>query len=385
MTLQVDSGTLRAVDDILDASHLVSFWLDVTASDKFIFRKFNKFYEQEVGLNTAPLIGRTPEEVLPERQAETVSRNYEKCRSTGDPYTYEELLELGRGSVWWKTTLSPIKDKSERVIGILGQCVDITASKEKEFEAAKLQAKLSGMNEELRMFASLAAQDMRNPFMTISGLITFLSDGFVDLGDGKKDMLDYCGRVCAEGMSQLEGIMSRAQSLTPAAEAVTDVDLSHLCGDLVAIVDANKRFDIGFPDNELRTDRVALQLVLRTLLENAMRFCDKRIEITVFDDSEGRLLFTVYDDGSSDAHGRRPDGSLLVPDGTAGPGYSGLNLVRDLIHARGGTLEARRTDVRLGVEVCFSLPGEIVGWHQKAPIAAKALMENLPIQETRAN
>lgn len=368
MALTLDKDELIVLDTLLEASHILGFWMEVTPDAQFIFRNFNDLYKTDVGFETDGLIDKTPQASLPERQAETVLANYEKCRSTGLPHVYEELLELGHGSTWWKTTLSPVKNVDGEVIAILGQAIDISSAKAREFEAAALQSRLSSMNEELRMFASLAVQDMRAPFMTISGLVNFLSDGFVDLGDGKKEMLDYCAHVSAKGMAQMETIMTRAQSLSPIADEISNVDLNHLCADLVAIVDPDKRFDIGFPDNELRTDKVALQLILRTMIENAMRHCEKRIEITVFDDSEGRLLFTIFDDGGCDAAGRRADGSNLVPEPGDGAGYMGLELVRDLVSERGGTLEARKTDVRLGVELCFSLPGAIEGWNRPKPL-----------------
>lgn len=350
---------LGAIDRFLDGLHAVVFWLDVTEDNRFVFRKFSKHYPDYTGLDVTPLIGKTPQEALPSRQAETVAINYEKCRASGQPHIYEELLELGRGAVWWKTTLTPYKDRTGRVASIVGVADDITRWKTSEFKRRENAAALTALNQDLRMFTSMAVQDMRGPFMTIMGILNFLSDGFVDLGDGKADMLKYCEATAARGMEQMDRILERAQSINDVEEELTDVDFGHICGDITALVDPGKRFDISYPSLQVETDRAALQLGIRVLVENAMIHANSKIEIEASDYGDGRVFVTVFDDGIADPSGKRSDGTAMLPAGRNAASYSSMDMLRGLVASRDGVLEARRTEVRSGVELSFSLPGHI--------------------------
>ena len=349
---------MKVIDDLLDTSKVVSFWLDVTDDDEFIFRKFNSYYSEFIGMDMSDLLGKTPKDALPPRLAETILRNYEVCRASAEMHVYEELLEIGEGERWWKTTLSPIVDEAGRVRSILGQAVDISELKLNEFSGARAQAQIFALNDELRSFTSMAVQDMRGPFMTIMGVVNFLRDGFVDLGDGKTELVEYCQTLAREAMQQMDSILERSQAFVPDVEPLLPIDLGSLSGDLVALVDPGKRFEIQFPNLTVRTDRVALQLILRLLIENAMHHCVRLIDISVVE-SDGHLCFTVFDDGVTDSTGLRSDGSALITDQPKNHPRNGITIVRELLAARGGDLQARRTDTRLGVELCFSLPGRL--------------------------
>ena len=114
--------------------------------------------------------------------------------------------------------------------------------------------------------------------------------------------------------------------------------------------------------NEARisTDETALQIVLRNLMDNVFRHSGdstKRLEVSVVDGGEGKLVFSVRDFGI----GFKSDTADLLEEGKMrkGAGF-GLLGVRRLINARGGTITARSPEGGPGALVKFTLPGKII-------------------------
>lgn len=99
--------------------------------DKFTYVRSNLAHQRSTGIRAECLKGRTPEELLGEKNGSRVTQNYVNCVARGEAISYEETIELPGGIKTWLTTLSPVV-REGRVVNIVGSSVDITQKKETE-------------------------------------------------------------------------------------------------------------------------------------------------------------------------------------------------------------------------------------------------------------
>lgn len=120
------------LESIYDGTACAIFVVDVTLASEFRFVSFNPAGERRTGLSTAKTQGKTPEEILPPHQAQAVTANYARCLEMGAPISYEEFLPLQGESQWWLTTLTPLRDHTQRIYRIVGSSIEITDQKHAE-------------------------------------------------------------------------------------------------------------------------------------------------------------------------------------------------------------------------------------------------------------
>lgn len=356
--------------EVMDLIHQPMFLLEVAGPESFIFRGINAAHEKMSGLTNEMLLDKKPHDVVPKRVADTIVQNCEACRVSGQDYTYEELLDLPTGPLWWQTTLSPVFDDKNEMRKIVGLGVDITKRKEAMFSASQKLSDMTRLNEDLQVFASTTAQDMRGPFQTMVALIDMVMDGFVDLGDEKSDQLELCSEIARDAIESMSSILVTAQGLKVATQAAEEVDLGHVTADIAALLDPHQRLKIKLPAVKVTTDRVAMQMVLRNLMENAMRYADKNISVSVTEHSdnpsEGHIAVTVSDDGVGLSPDKRSDGKPILPaPGQLGADF-GLNSAQAIVAARGGSFARAQNNFSTGAAIQFTLPGSTTGTRRTA-------------------
>ncbi len=376
-------------DQILDVMELIQqpmFLLQVQGPETFVFRGLNGIHQNLSGLSNEMVVGKTPHDAFPQRLADTVVQNYEICRASGEVYTYEEILELPTGPLWWQTTLSPVFDDQGNLSQIVGLAFDITPRKDAMFGASQKLSEMTRLNEDLQVFASTTAQDMQGPFQTMIALIDMVMDGFVDLGDEKGDQLALCSEIAHDAIASMSGILATAQGLKLAKKEVDEVDMGHVASDIAALLDPHQRLSIELPSAHVTTDRVAMQMVLRNLMENAVRYADKKISVSVAelaDDPTGDVIaVTVSDDGVGRSAGIRSDGQSVLPTpGQVGADF-GLNSALAIVAARGGRVVQAQNNFTTGAAIQFTLPGAFAGTSKNAQQKEGSLPKATPFQLT---
>lgn len=341
----------RRLAQVIELSDLLDqaiFILEVRDDETLIFRKLNRFHERTTGLKSEDLVGKTPFEVLPPRMAESVNAKYLACLSSRASFTYEEVLNLPNGEIWWQTTLSPLFFDDGRVIGIIGAAVDITDRKAQEFRDANALAELRKLNEEINTYASMAAHDVRGPLRKIKVITELVfadgvpnADESVVLSPDQRALLDSIGSIASSTLEHVDSILSYARALSLPDEAkLEEVDLHMLFADLVGLVDADGSFHFDYPKQTVVAERVILQVTLRNLLENAVKFGRSRCIVGLSESGEcpGFLEFTVTDDGPGFANGMTlSDQSSRSQSKSPTSGF-GLASAQRMIEARGGRM-----------------------------------------------
>ena len=217
----------------------------------------------------------------------------------------------------------------------------------------------SSLTEEMEQFISFAAHDLRTPMRNIESLAELLREGFVDMGDGKVQLIDMLEEVAVKAARLITDILSQAQAATPAQLAET-FDLSELCEDIMCTLDPGQIHQLHVGATQIEADKTAVQIALRNLMDNALKHGDRDrilLSIHLTQQPDGMLQFDLHDTGNG-----FDDPSLAFLDGgelRIDSGY-GLLGMRRLIEARGGTVGAGNLPGKTGGYVRFSLPGHLV-------------------------
>lgn len=346
------------------------FILEVRDERDLIFRSLNRFHQTVSGMDGKAIVGKRPHEILPPRMADSVSAKYMTCVRTRAPFTYEEVLDFPNGEIWWQTTLSPILFDDGSVIGIYGLSVDITARKQQEFRDAKELTDLRKLNEEINMYSSMAAHDVRGPLRKIKVISELLfadddtppTDPLV-LPPEQRELMHSIGAIANSTLDHVDSILSYSRALSlPDAATLEKVDLRLLIADLVGLVDASGAFDFVYPDQTVLAERIILQVTLRNLLENAVKFGRSKCTVTLETSADDPqfLQFVASDDGPGFAEGAvllEQSAQSLKKSPTSG---FGLASAQRMVEARGGRMWLMEDQTTPGAHVAFTMRGSIV-------------------------
>ena len=136
--------------------------------------------------------------------------------------------------------------------------------------------------------------------------------------------------------------------------------------EIMALLDPMGQTAIQFDDAVITGDRTATQIILRNLIDNAMKNANGKatfkLRLTIRVETVGAkfLKISVYDNGSGFS-----DPALAFLNNGKARTDSGFGLlgVRRLIHARGGTILVTNRSSTTGAKIQFSLPGTIAMSH----------------------
>ena len=325
-------------------------------ADRMYFEHFNDALVVATGFGGRKRL----DELVAPRTAETIMANYCAALATKDVFAYREDIETPSGAGAWQTTIKALRTPQGVPFAILGHSADITATCERELRDAAEIARLRRTADEVRVFSSMAAHDVRSPLATIESLVELIREDFTDRGDGKLELIDHLQQVAVTARGHMDEILRHSTTFTAPEDVEMAVDLGHLCRDLAAIVDPHGEVEIVHPEIDILCDRVALHLVLRNLLTNARRHCRARIVVDggPAGGQRGLMRFTISDDGPGFPDGFDP---FAVDGGTrAGSAHGfGLAAVRYVVETRGGTVQVVPPALGSGATVAFTLPARI--------------------------
>lgn len=373
----------RAQDELARLSLVASFTdnLVIIADSAGYTEWVNQAFITRTGYTLADMLGRKPGDVLqgPDTDPDTVAQISGRLRE-GLSVKAELLNYTKSGEPYWVTfQITPIKDAAgrvERFVSIQTDSTELRRTRQ-ELEAAKERAEWA--SEAKTQFLATISHEMRTPLNVILGSSDLLFDGALAAAGLQphlerinasaevllrliSDMLDV-SKIEA-GQIEFERIPVKLAAglhaaLAPIAERARAKGLSFelVCDEsLPAQV-------IGDPDR--------LRQIVTNLSENAVKFTDSgsvRVEASRLDKGPGGgagLQIRVVDTGSGIAPNaqvriferfEQADSSTTRRKGGAG---LGLNIVRSLVEALGGSVSVR-SNVGEGAEFLVLLPLEAV-------------------------
>ena len=351
-------GTAQIVQ-VLDHIRQPGFLLDVDGPDRFRFAHINAQHLSETGLDAGLFLGKAPHDVLPERVADTLVANYEQCRASGVAHVYEEQLELGEKTRWWKTTLSPMTcgEHGGDVYQIIGTSLDITDAKNQELNMSSALSAQVAATEGIRAHAANAMLDHQGPMRAVLAWLDILRDGFIDLGDGKLQEMDRVQQLAIDAIVCMDDALHSSGADVQSPRPHVAIDLAHMCRDIAALVDPEGRLNMHLPDNVIEADWAVIQIVLRSLMEQAARRANTAITVSVEQDSRYKIAIVIKDDSACNTRLKH----WMVEISTA----------TKIVKERGGDL-SMSSSLEEGAVVRVTLPGQIASKADAAPLAPLA-------------
>ena len=323
----------------------------------------NRFALGLVGKTLCDVVGKTAIEVYPGRLGKIAYEQHEAALSATTPRSYEILLPFGDGQRRVRTVLTPDLDDQNKIVRLIGSSTDISGNQ----LLSEMQAGASTLNSEMEDFINLAAHDLRAPMQNVSTIADMLREDFQDMGDGKLELIDMLEDIGTKAMELIGDVLAHAQA-SSSVMGVTQFDLADLLREIMGLLDPMEQCKISINAGVIEGDRTATQIILRNLVDNAIKYALRcadevdnsevtRLHLTIsLRDLDGLFEVSVKDNGLGFS-----DSSILFLSGGQLFADSGFGMlgVRRLIHARGGTLAAANAPDRDGAIVTFALPGRV--------------------------
>lgn len=325
-----------ALDIIMQNTDAQLAYLD----SNFNFVLVNAAYARGSGHGIENLIGRNHFDLFPSEENKAI---FEMVRDTGKPVEFQDKPfeykdQPSRGVTYWDWTLTPVKDASGQVQGLVLSLTDTTNRK-----------KLEQLKDD---FIGFVSHELRSPLTVIIGAVnTALSEG-ERLSQEEKQQLLQDAAWEAESLSNILGNLlelSRAQAdrLRLYTEPLSIDSVVQNVVERIRLRSSAHRFLIDLPKRlpQVYADQLRLERILYNLLENAIKYSPQGGDIRVFAKSEeGHLVVGVSDQGIGISHHDQmklfePFQQLGTPrlDEAKGVGL-GLLVCLRLVEAHGGRI-----------------------------------------------
>ena len=297
------------------------FFLNVESADgEYVFRfeRLNRAYEDQTGITTEEVKGKTPTDVFGEDLGAELHANYRRCVQARESISYEEELPVQTGARFWQTVLTPVTTKGE-VTQIIGITRNIT-------ERVKQERQLQSQKEQLDEFASVVSHDLRSPLNVAQGRAELLT---IDCDSEHLTPI-------IESLDRMEEIITDTLILAREGQVVSDPELIGLTN-IVGACWKNVRTAeaaIEIEDEVTITgDRSQLQHVFENLFRNAVEHGGEDVTVRV-----GRIDgHGIYVEDSGPGIPANARDAVFDPGHTSASGGTGfgLTIVRRIAEAHG--------------------------------------------------
>ncbi|NNK66485.1 MAG: PAS domain-containing protein [Rhodobacteraceae bacterium] len=262
--LQPSLAALLSTMDSIDAP----MFLVLVDGNDILFGGVNAAHTAATGIETPMVAGKTPFEAFPARLAETIDANYRRCLDAGQPYSYDELLELPKGARWWRTSLTPVRE-GNRVTAILGAATDITGLKS-QIENVQADAKvLRKKAARVHTAATAAVSHMRGPLNNIVSLGQMLRAEFRPPMERKELLLELLLETAIHALDEIDTLEYGGGGLSALTGIEAQVDIGHICRDIAALIDPDRSLNVSFPNRMMLGNPDAVQTVLQAAFTHA--------------------------------------------------------------------------------------------------------------------
>ena len=347
--------------DLATLDHVASpiFVIDVKPGMRFEFRAVNAAHTSMSGLTNADVFGKTAIELFEGRAGHNAWHRHAMVVESGRPLTYVITLPIKSDERAYRTTLKPIFGPENNVVSILGTMVEITQQRQLEESTLLAEAASVDRMADAEQFVSMAAHDLRAPMRNVSQIAQMLREDLADQGLENPELIDMLENVGVKASKLISDVLTYSKAMTACTQSARFY-LNGLCSDIFAILDPDGQHALSCDEAMLDADDIALQIVLRNLIDNALKH-GARDRISLFigleGEENGMLRFSVRDNGSGLEDPKR----AFLDSGkfTSDSGF-GLLGIRRLLLSRGGTIWADAPPHDVGTLIRFTLPGRII-------------------------
>ncbi|WP_287007760.1 ATP-binding protein [Legionella sp.] len=256
------------------------------------------------------IVGKTNFDLPWKDQAEELNRLNNLVMESGMPHTAEEYAVMVNGLAIYFSQKTPLRDKNNKIIGVLGVSIDITERKKMEVALRRAKEAAEVANHAKTEFIANMSHDIHTPLSGILGLSKLLEDKLQSPEEKQyTQWISESGRQLLELLNRVLQVVSDDNlKETEVNEEIVDLrqltqGIIHLMLPAVKIKNLDLVFDIddAVPE-KLITDGQKLQRILLNLLSNAIKFTEKgtitlKLKVVVDDTEYVQLQFSVQDTG----------------------------------------------------------------------------------------
>lgn len=345
--------------DLLDYINAPVFVLDASDETNPTYLAFNAYACNVGGLTSENVIGKNAKQIYPGRFGELAFRRHRQTIRTARATCYDLTLELNGVERQIETTLAPVFDKDGRLSRLIGTSLDVSKNRAGQSKRQGTRQGIEILTGEMEQFISLAAHDLRSPMQNVRQLADLILEDFKDLGDGKVDMIRMLERVATTSLNMITDLLT-ATSVVDASENIVEFSLSDVVSEILVSLDPNGTHQVRCSAQQVKADRTVVQIVLRNLIDNALKHSGKSVvtlSISVGPGAPGFVELILKDNGIG-----FPDPTIAFFDSGELRPESGFGLlgVRRLLETRGGSISAQNPDGGEGCVIRFRVPGSIV-------------------------
>jgi PAS domain S-box-containing protein len=329
-----------------------------------VVTSWNGGAERLFGYTAAEAIGRPITIIIPADRLHEEQTILERLKR-GEPIEHFETTRVRKGgtTIEVSLTVSPVRDGSGRVIGASKTARDITERKRADEELREADRRKSE-------FLAILAHELRNPLAPIRNALEILRLTFDD-GKVERPEMAVLDRQVGHVVRLVDDLLDLSRVSRGRIELRRKVvELTSIVNDAVEAVrplcaemDHELTVTLAPQRTYVNADPLRLVQALSNLLNNACKFTDRGGRIRVIVDRKGtEAVIRVQDTGVGIAAEQlsrifemfaQVDASLERARGGLG---IGLTLVRYLVEAHGGTVEAHSAGVGQGSEFIVRLP-----------------------------
>ncbi|GIL39199.1 PAS domain-containing sensor histidine kinase [Roseiterribacter gracilis] len=109
------------VESIPDCAFVV-----INQEGRFVYETLNLLHAERIGMTVDEVSGRTAYELMEREAADALEAQYRACFERGARLEYEQLMTIRGQTLFWRTSLAPLRDKSGKITRLIGVSADIT-------------------------------------------------------------------------------------------------------------------------------------------------------------------------------------------------------------------------------------------------------------------
>jgi len=288
----------------------------------------------------------------------------------------QQLYQTTReGICYLEYSIIPLKNEDKKIKGYIAYISEITKRKKAELLLEDQAKELQKINLTKDKFFSIIAHDLKSPFNAIMGFSELMLHNYNDLDDatfikGLKT-IESAGNHAfklVENLLLWSKNQTKGNNFTPEWLSLNKQITESLI--LAESAIQNKELEVSFKQKQIInifTDRNMIDLVLRNLISNAIKFTHKKGKISVtISENDQEILTSITDTGIGISENKlatlfeinKPKNTL----GTENEQGTGLGLIlcKDFIENLGGKIWVEST-LGIGSTFTFSLPQSKTG------------------------
>jgi len=327
---------------ILDYVALPIFVLRPDPDGRPVYAFWNRAAERLGARPREEVLGHTAREVYEGAFGEAAYRRHMEVMATRTAQTYDLLLDLDGSATEVQTTLSPILGHDDHIIVIVGTSTIVTPIRAAQQKDIETLARVERARREMEQYLAFAAHDLRAPMRRILGLSELIRDELPEDATKAREIADLMSEVSEKAQDLIGEVLDFSEA-SNAEERIESFELHLLCRDIFTVLDPRGQHDLDAQEIRLTADRTALQIILRNLVDNALKHAGKdRVRVRVRTDATNEGLDILVEDNGKGL----PGGTLDFLDGKPfeyGHGFGLLGL-RRLLGMRKGKLSATQPE-----------------------------------------